>query len=455
MSKQRYHYLKRFDGGLNQASPVHLLGDNELQSATNVVFDELGAIRVRKGIEKDTLSLPNCRAAYYWERYDKFVTVDGNGIYVDGQFKGSYGSGRAFFVEYGPGGGTASLYISTENGGAILDSAGNLSDWTAWQSSAVIALFGGRMIFAQDSGDIKVSDSSDFSGTYSSMEIGDGKKVTGLIELGDKLLIFKKESIYQVSGDTPADWVVSRTSSAVGCAQSRTVVHCDNGVLFLSSDGLYHFNGKHAENVTLKIQGAIDSIYTGGELECCGAYHQRKYYLGYKTAPGNNDKLLVGDFSRGYRNVLWTIFQFDAYGGGTLSITDSLFSSGEELYLGGSDGLYATASASYDYDGTNNIDISFEFQTKTITSADQLALKHFRLIRFELDSADQDLTAQIFVDGLLKATTTLHTATRQTLRKNLPPASDGRRISHKLSGSVNETIAFYTIEIRFYSLSSR
>lgn len=92
----------------------------------------------------------------------------------------------------------------------------------------------------------KLSQPYGFPSTYSlPIWVDDGDVITGLAKLGQYLLVFKKDSIFLLTGVGPddtgqnSDFSVQRLPYNVGCVDPRSVVEANHHVYFRSRKGIY------------------------------------------------------------------------------------------------------------------------------------------------------------------------------------------------------------------------
>lgn len=70
----------------------------------------------------------------------------------------------------------------------------------------------------------------------------DGDAITALIPAFGQLLIFKRHSIYTITGSSPSSFTCSLLNSTIGCPTEHAIVSIGNALYFLGYDGLYQFS---------------------------------------------------------------------------------------------------------------------------------------------------------------------------------------------------------------------
>lgn len=126
---------------------------------------------------------------------------------------------------------------------------------TAWSENAV------------GSKDDDLSDLQKTGGIVS-IPTNDTVNITGVVTLGDKLLIFKRNVILAltVSAD-PNAWSV-KTVAEVGTLDHRSIQKWKDGVVFANQKGIWYFNGYDVMSISDGIEDHyMNAIYSGSEGE--------------------------------------------------------------------------------------------------------------------------------------------------------------------------------------------
>ena len=108
----------------------------------------------------------------------------------------------------------------------------------------------------------KVNDAENWTNTdYIDIDIGeDGDVITGLLADGDRLLVFKADSIYAVYGFDRDTFEVQNVTRAAGCLQGSNPVVTTVGVFFWYSDnGIYLLQGNQAIWAFDRLKPALDN----------------------------------------------------------------------------------------------------------------------------------------------------------------------------------------------------
>jgi len=109
-----------------------------------------------------------------------------------------------------------------------------------------------------------VRDFSTWSATsWIEISMQDGQPITGMYPLADRLVIFKERSIFNLffTGDSTLPFVYTVSNSpSVGCIAPYSIQEVENGLVFLSYDGFYYYDGSNAYKMSLQIQNTISGL---------------------------------------------------------------------------------------------------------------------------------------------------------------------------------------------------
>lgn len=133
---------------------------------------------------------------------------------------------------------------------------------------------------------------------------GDGQQITGIRVLGNQLIVFKTRSIYALTftGDPAFPFVFAgggKTNSAVGCVAPWSIQECQNGLVFLSYDGLYYFDGQSSTKMSDKINPTMLGLNTNQWQNARSMVQHKKhrYMLSLPSASSNtNDTVITWDY---------------------------------------------------------------------------------------------------------------------------------------------------------------
>lgn len=127
----------------------------------------------------------------------------------------------------------------------------------------------------------------------------DGSSITGLAVLGTSLCIFKGKSIWiaQFTGNADTPFQFSQSNSAVGTVSHQSLQQIDNGIVFLSWDGLYFFDGYNSYKISDRLNSTFSNdLATLQFSNVCSMFQHTKnrYWLGISaTGKSTNDTVIT------------------------------------------------------------------------------------------------------------------------------------------------------------------
>ena len=207
-------------------------------------------------------------------------------------------------------------------------------------------------------------------------EIGfkDGDEITGVKALGDRLVIFKQHSIWLAffTGSSDIPFTFQKTQSDVGTVSSHSIQKVNNGLIFLSDDGVYFFDGNNSTKLSDKVNNTFnDTIKNSRLAQTVSGYQQTKnrYWLAFTESSGStNDRVLTFDT---FNNA------FSIYKGHNINTATVLITSGaEKLYFGDYGGfVYEADTGTNDFPSNSSTAIDAFFRTKFFNYGDLLDKK--------------------------------------------------------------------------------
>ncbi|KKM14542.1 hypothetical protein LCGC14_1705110, partial [marine sediment metagenome] len=112
-------------------------------------------------------------------------------------------------------------------------------------------------------------DTDDWTATnFIDIAKNDGQEITRLQVLGNRLVIFKTRSIYNLlfTGDADVPFILpggGKSNSTVGCVAPFSVQTVDNGLVFMSYDGFYFYDGINSFKISDKITTTLLALNRG------------------------------------------------------------------------------------------------------------------------------------------------------------------------------------------------
>lgn len=177
--------------------------------------------------------------------------------------------------------------------------------------------------------------------SFIEVNINDGQQITGMKVLGNNLIIFKTRSIYVVSftGDPDIPFILQsggKANSDVGCVSNFSIQEITNGLMFLSFDGLYYFDGFNSEKVSDRINPTILGLNSTRLTQARSMVQRNKhrYIMSIPSSSSStNDTVITWD---------WYLNAFSVYAGVAASSMCATYTSGfqESIYFGDYSGFY-------------------------------------------------------------------------------------------------------------------
>ncbi|MBU2177432.1 MAG: hypothetical protein KJ556_20260 [Gammaproteobacteria bacterium] len=316
--------FKKFNGGLNTTSGPLGLEDNESSDLQNIDFDKFGSFGKRNGytaLNTSAIEASQRINGLYWfmtPTLRKPVCACNTKIYrmdsLDGTWDDITGAvtvtaGHRFDYETFI---TTCLMTNDYDPPIIWSGAGNCSAMTVptgltrakfvkkFQNYCLLAnvvVSGVDMPTRFYFSTIKTIDTWDAADFY---EVGkdDGEEITGFKVLGDRLIVYKTNSIYAVYFNNDADipFIIQKTSSHVGCIAPYSIQEVDNGHVFLSYDGIYYFDGNNSHKISNRISETVLGYAKASYVNAVSMYQKNtnRYWLAFATS-SDNDRVITWD----------------------------------------------------------------------------------------------------------------------------------------------------------------
>jgi len=282
-----------FSGGLNDTTPSFYLKDNESPNLKNVLIDEEpGAVIKRKGSSR-VGTLPTGSTATFVANYRKsdaseyFAVRSSATLYLTRDFS-TYtevrdklnpnfnlscnviydelwcvdGSTWAFKVYT-----SSSEYLDgSPLGEAVVPIAPYIAFdkgivFVAKSTSSKSSVFLSRL--TNDLGYIVRPDSNTAWLSENNLLVSpeDGDEIYALKMYRGSVYLFKSKSIFRISGDEEASFIVDKIVGNVGSRWNHAIIEDDLGLLnFIGEDGIYQFDGVNLKRISDKIKNVFSTI---------------------------------------------------------------------------------------------------------------------------------------------------------------------------------------------------
>ena len=399
------YIVSNLAGGINSRSQDSLLAQNEGVEVLNFTFGIDGSLQKRGGSLKYNASAITANPTHSLFRYYK---VDGTKIFL--------AINNVFLVKGDDGLGTWTLIqnIGSSNPATMItwqDTCfiANGNTFGKYDGTSLTAVAGSppvgsyltvhkdRMYVAGVPANPNrvyycgVGDPTDWdtgaSGKWFDVRTDDGDVITGILPLGDTLVVYKHNSVWLIAGDPDINIVQSLFSTGVGLDAPRTLKAEKNLHYFLDRTGVHVFNGGELVNISEKIQSdvnsrgwAIDDIPRDELENAQGDIYNRQYLLSYTSlALSANTKIFVYDLRLGS----WS--RWEGIEAASFAVWDGVGDEGE-LYSGDHIGFVHKLDEGTDDNGAN---IECKFQgSYTALNGDTFSYKEIHRAQIVLSYAN-------------------------------------------------------------------
>ena len=235
---------------------------------------------------------------------------------------------------------------------------------------------------------LAVEGSADASGGY--VEIGDngGDAIIGMTILSDRLMIFKRYSVYYLRGDRPSNYAVERVENFSERMSNASVVVKNNLPYYLTASGIQVYDGTGIVPINEGVRYLNSFFQTiNSALQSKGVHAQNVFYFSCKvnSTAVYDDTVIVFDIARASYMIR-----------NGFEIADMTVHDGIVYLINGSRYVYQFNSGT-DYDGTA-ID-AYWITQKTDLSAKGVE-KQISKVMFRADSGRLVLT--LYGDGIVR-----------------------------------------------------
>jgi hypothetical protein len=345
-----------FTGGLNLRPESFQLAENELPEVLNMELDPRGGIYTRKGWERwntadVTADAWNPRAAYLHELAagTQYVMVANNAKLFSAsagtfaQITGVTLGASPHLVDFASWGDT--LYLACgrtqQSAKTTGTGAGTLltSNGPTWQDdyltpvgsymprAEVATAHQGYMFVAntrENSVDflnrLRWSHPNSPENWHSTdyLDVLDGgSRITGLFSFGDRLIIFKPDSVWALYGYDADSWNLVNLTRSVGAVSQQAIARSENALFFMSwPKGVYLYDGGDIKEVSTQLRTFFDSndLTLSDTDNVWMGWMDRRLWVTVPYDSANPDTIFVLDPSLN-KGGAWTMFRgADDYG---------------------------------------------------------------------------------------------------------------------------------------------
>jgi len=400
-----YNTFNAFEnnGGLNTSASPLAVKDFEATALQNVELDIWGAISKRNGYLNLNSSAVNSGTSgnglFFYENssgIDYLVGVFGDEFYkmdgLDGTFDAITGTltftadqdNQCQFrtygdILYGTNGVNAPFkWTGSGNASAMtvptgLTTAYCIESWTEYMFLANVTVSGtlySSRLYWSAAGDPATWDSAD----WVNINKNDGTDIICVKSLGDKLVIFKERSIYIgiFTGDTDIPFTFAKTPSHVGCIARDSVQEVNNGLIFLSYDGFYYFDGSNSQKISNNLNYTLRTDVSKSRFSkaVSSLLMEKNQYICFLAASGGSTNTI--GFTWDFYTKAWT-----KYIGASCNAIARVHTSNEErIYFSDYSGYcYQMNTGTDDYPLTVKTAINAYYRTKWFSFNDLMNTK--------------------------------------------------------------------------------
>lgn len=136
--------------------------------------------------------------------------------------------------------------------------------------------------------------------SYLDIRQNDGDEITMIQNVLGQLTVGKTNTIQKIytDGDPTTDWSISDPFSSVGCAAMYSAKMTPYGLIYLSNNGIYAFDGINSTLLSDAVTPEIRDIKASNISNTWGEYYKNGYYLAYtstKSGGASNNRVLIFD----------------------------------------------------------------------------------------------------------------------------------------------------------------
>jgi hypothetical protein len=449
MARNFFNYINySYSGGMNDADEIDQLRDEEAVLIQNAYVSSIGALEKRAGMTAvgDDTGSTAITGLTGWREDDgtKWIlsTTGTNLRYLNSTTWDTMDSGftTGLDTEYVIANNKMYIFNGTDNthswdGASVVLNSGLVDLGSTTVPKAKYGMWWKNYMFMAGESDLNgttypsrvwfsnIGDADTWTtGTdYFDVGLSDGQEITGIGLLGEYLVVFKRKSIYVLTGSGPADWRLSGTvnnlvnvENSVGCVSHRSIVQIGNDLWFMSDDGIRSLRRNEEGGSPLtgivsgNIQGTIDSLNPSALDKICATLYDKRVYYAMPTGSSTyNNIVMVADtritLDKPYNPFPWT--KYTGWQPAVFAVHRP--SSQLTLYFGNGSAdskvfIGETGSTDVAAVGTlaNSGKIDFDYRSKMIDLRQPEMDKTFRFMKVGVQSGgDYDVTVYTSVDG--------------------------------------------------------
>lgn len=212
-----------------------------------------------------------------------------------------------------------------------------------------------------------------------SIRTNDGDEITGLKSYNNALVITKNNSIHQVNGTDPDNFVLNQVTDIYGCVNNRAMVIFNDILWMLDRKGIIQYNGANVQIVSTKMDNVFARMnYKAAQKEACAIFHKalnEVWFCFPVDSSEKNNMIVVFDII----TAQWT--KYEGFEPSVIAIAQSSLNKQEAFFGGYSGGIFHFGSSFYNDYGKSGM--TCIFQTPYYAPSGHTTERQFR--RFYLD----------------------------------------------------------------------
>lgn len=130
---------------------------------------------------------------------------------------------------------------------------------------------------------------------YLDVNSADGTPVTGIVTFGDSLIIFKKDSMWQVTALADGSPILTPVDESIGSTSPRASILAYERLVFVGVDGVYQFDGASVKPLSENLNNWWKNVFTEG-LRTATAWldeRERRLFISLQSGPSDLNDMVV------------------------------------------------------------------------------------------------------------------------------------------------------------------
>lgn len=121
----------------------------------------------------------------------------------------------------------------------------------------------------------------------------DGGTCIAIESIFDNIVVFKTKHIFRIYGTYPGEYQNKNVFTSVGAIARRSIVNATTVAFFLSSDGIYAYNGTQTQLISSPIKDIITTMNSNYSDKACGVFYDNKYILAIPTGNSTVNNTII------------------------------------------------------------------------------------------------------------------------------------------------------------------